>query len=189
MTGFDYRHSAECKNGTEQSFTIAAIEALEVVGPRVLNSSEIGFCQTEAARLGAVTSIRAARGRRLERWLSYSMSMLMSINRVSSGVARLVADEKRRMSIKPLQLSPGRLEEGACCAFGPIIESAVAHSYGDCPELWLVVRRRDAKVPAAKRILTALCHCARARQSPGQLISETALVLLQGWALGAFRHE
>src|SRR5437764_331569 len=26
------------------------------------------------------------------------------------------------------------------------------------------LRRRDAKVPAAKRILTVLCHCARAQQ-------------------------
>jgi hypothetical protein len=44
------------------------------------------------------------------------------------------------------------------------------------------------KVPAAKRILTVLCHCARARQSPRQPILETDLALLQGWVLGAFKH-
>ena len=53
----------------------------------------------------------------------------------------------------------------------------------------VLVRRRDAKVPAAKRILTTLCHCTRAQQSPRQPILETDLALLQGWVLGAFRHD
>jgi hypothetical protein len=48
--------------------------------------------------------------------------------------------------------------------------------------------RRDAKVPAAKRILTALYHCAGAWQSPRQPILETNLALLRGWVIGAFRH-
>jgi hypothetical protein len=47
------------------------------------------------------------------------------------------------------------------------------------------VRRRGAKVLAAKRILTALCHCGRAQQSPRQPILGTDLTLLQGWLLGA----
>ena len=47
-----------------------------------------------------------------------------------------------------------------------------------------VYGRLDAKVPAAKRIFTALCHCARAQQSPRQPSLETDLAVLQGWALG-----
>ena len=46
----------------------------------------------------------------------------------------------------------------------------------------MYVRRRDAKVPAAKRILTALCHCSAVTQAT---VLETDLALLQGWSLGA----
>jgi hypothetical protein len=44
----------------------------------------------------------------------------------------------------------------------------------------IAIRRRDAKVPAAKRILTALCHCAKDQQRPRQPILGTDLALLQG---------
>ena len=51
-------------------------------------------------------------------------------------------------------------------------------SAGDLLEL--LIRRRDAKVPAGKRIITVLRHCARARQSPTQPILETDLAVPLG---------
>jgi hypothetical protein len=41
------------------------------------------------------------------------------------------------------------------------------------------VRRRDSKVPTAKRILPPLCQCAEGRQSPRQPILGTGLAALQ----------
>jgi len=48
------------------------------------------------------------------------------------------------------------------------------------------VPRPDAKVPAAKRIFTALCHCTRAQQLPRQRILETDLAVLPGMGFRGF---